>query len=118
VIAFAGATMMHTAATATDFYRGKSIDLIVGGASGGGADIYGRIVARHLGRNIPGIPKIIVKNMPGAGSAKAGYHVSKVAPPDGLTLAAIFSSAVIGPLLNDKLDRSFDPANIIYTNPQ
>ena len=56
---------------------------MVGNYPGGGFDIYARAVARHLGRNIPGNPTIVVKNMPGAGSAKAGIHISQVAPKDG-----------------------------------
>src|SRR5262245_65781019 len=57
---------------AADYYVGKTIDLVVGNYPGGGYDIYARTLGRHLGRNIPGNPAIVVKNMPGAGSAKAG----------------------------------------------
>src|SRR5215510_14469020 len=51
-------------AAANDFYAGKTIDLIIGTAPGGGIDVYGRAIARHLGRNIPGNPTIVAKNMP------------------------------------------------------
>ena len=78
--------------------------IVVGNYPGGGFDIYARAVARHLGRHIPGNPTIVVKNMPGAGSAKAGYHVSTIAPKDGLTIGAITPGAIIGPLLDDKPD--------------
>ena len=70
-------------AGAADFYAGKSIDLLIGAAPAGGYDIYGRVVARHLSRHIPGQPTIVVKNMPGAGSARAAGFISTVAPKDG-----------------------------------
>lgn len=74
---------------ADDFYAGKTIDLIVGNAPGGGFDIYARTIAQHLTRHIPGNPTVVVKNMPGAGGARAGHYVSAVAPKDGLTIGAI-----------------------------
>ena len=75
IIFVVGAGFVATPAPAADYYAGKSVDMIVGNYPGGGFDIYARAVARHLGRNIPGNPTIVVKNMPGAGSAKAGYQV-------------------------------------------
>ena len=54
-----------------DFYRGKQVKLIVGYGPGGGYDVYARLLARHLGRYIPGNPAIVVQNMPGAGSLRA-----------------------------------------------
>jgi tripartite-type tricarboxylate transporter receptor subunit TctC len=101
-------------AAAADYYAGKTIDLVVGNYPGGGFDIYARAVGRHLGRNIPGNPTIVVKNMPGAGSAKAGYHVGTVAPKDGLSIGAITPGAIIGPLLDDKPETSFDPLKVTY----
>src|ERR1051326_5665090 len=55
----------------TDFYRGRQINLVVGFGTGGGYDVYARLLARHLGRHIPGNPSIIVQNMPGAASLRA-----------------------------------------------
>ena len=68
------------------FYRGKTIRIIVGLSAGGGYDVYTRAVARHMGRHIPGNPAIVVENMVGAGSLIAANHVYKVAKPDGLTI--------------------------------
>src|SRR5262245_49445412 len=87
---------------AADYYAGKTIDYIIGGNPGGGFDIYGRVIARHLGRHIPGNPAVVAKNLPGAGGAKAGIQVSTVAPKDGLTIGAVTPGAVTGPLLDDK----------------
>jgi tripartite-type tricarboxylate transporter receptor subunit TctC len=101
-------------AAAADVYAGKTIDLIVGNSPGGGFDIYARIIARHLGRQIPGNPAIVVKNMPGAGGARAGHYVSMVAPQDGLTIGAVMPGTIMGPLLDDKPDTSFDPAKVTY----
>ena len=70
------------------YFAGKTIDLVVGNYPGGGFDIYARASDGILGRNIPGQPTVVVKNMPGAGSAKAGHHIQNIAPDDGLTIGA------------------------------
>jgi len=101
-------------AVAADYYVGKTIEVVVGNYPGGGYDIYARTVARHLGRNIPGHPAIVVKNMPGAGSAKAGHHITTVAAKDGLSIGAVTAGAIIGPLLDDKPETIFDPLKVIY----
>jgi tripartite-type tricarboxylate transporter receptor subunit TctC len=108
------ALLATTPAPAADFYAGKTIDLIVSNAPGGGFDIYARAIARHMQRHIPGNPTIVVKNMPGAGGARAGYHVNTVAPADGLTIGAIMPGTVMAPLLDDKPDTSFDPSKVLY----
>jgi tripartite-type tricarboxylate transporter receptor subunit TctC len=108
------AAVLAAPAGAADYYAGKTIELVVGNYPGGGYDIYTRTVARHLGRNIPGNPTIVVKNMPGAGSAKAGHHISTVAPKDGLTIGAVTPGAIIGPLLDDKPETIFEPLKVTY----
>ena len=70
-----------------DFYRGRQVSLIVGYGTGGGYDVYGRLVARHLGRHIPGEPTVVVQNMPGAGSLRAVNHLYTTAPKDGSAIA-------------------------------
>src|SRR6476661_1929817 len=97
----AGMAIAAAPAIAQDYYAGKTVDLVVGNYPGGGFDIYARAVARHLGRHIPGNPNVVVKNMPGAGSAKAGVHISQVAPKDGLSIGAVTPGAIVGPLLDD-----------------
>src|SRR5437763_17063451 len=74
---------------AADYYACKIIELVVGSDAGGGYDIYARALARPLPRHIPGSPTITVKNMPGAGSSRAGVFVSTVAPKDGTSMAAL-----------------------------
>src|SRR5215510_10207698 len=68
------------------FYKGKTIRLIVGLAPGGGFDTYSRVIARHMGKHIPGNPTTVVDNMPGAASMLAANYVYKAAKPDGLTI--------------------------------
>jgi tripartite-type tricarboxylate transporter receptor subunit TctC len=113
LIAAAMAAIAQPAA-AQHYYAGKTIDLVVGNYPGGGFDIYARAVARHLGRNIPGNPAVVVKNMPGAGSAKAGIHISQIAPKDGLSIGAVTPGAIVGPLLDDKPQSMFDPTKVAY----
>ncbi|TMA86694.1 MAG: hypothetical protein E6J74_31245 [Deltaproteobacteria bacterium] len=69
-----------------NFYKGKTIRLIVGLAPGGGFDAYSRVIARHIGKHIPGNPTTVVDNMPGAASLLAANYVYKAAKPDGLTI--------------------------------
>jgi tripartite-type tricarboxylate transporter receptor subunit TctC len=101
-------------ARAADFYAGKTINFIIGGEAGGGYDIYGRTIARHLGKHIPGNPNVVPSNMPGAGSARAAGYINAVAPKDGTVIAAIYPGAVIGPLLDDRTKWEFDPAKLTY----
>jgi tripartite-type tricarboxylate transporter receptor subunit TctC len=107
-------TLAPSPVLAADYYAGKTIEIVVGNYPGGGYDIYARTVGRHLGRNILGNPAIVVKNLPGAGSAKAGHHITTVAPKDGLTIGAVTPGAVIAPLLDDKPETIFDPLKVIY----
>ena len=81
-----------------DFYKDRMVTLITGYSSGGGFDLYARVVANHLGRHIPGQPRIIVQNMPGAGSMRAANHLYNVAPKDG-SVIALTRSPVIEPLV-------------------
>lgn len=76
-----------------DFYKGKNVTLLIGYPPGGGYDRYGRTVAHHIGRHIPGNPTIVVKNMPGAGSLKSANYIYNVAPKDG-TLFGIFAGGI------------------------
>ncbi len=82
-----------------DFFSGKSIRLLIGTSAGGAMDDWGRFVAQHLGKNIPGSPDIIVQNMPGAGTVIAANHIYSIAKPDGLTLAVVNPSIYIDQLL-------------------
>jgi tripartite-type tricarboxylate transporter receptor subunit TctC len=84
-----------------EFYKGRSVPLVIGYSVGSGYDIYARLLARFIGRHIPGNPTIIPQNMPGAGSLKAAMYLHGVAPKDGSVIATIGRSAPIEPLLGD-----------------
>ncbi|MGH7828279.1 MAG: Bug family tripartite tricarboxylate transporter substrate binding protein [Candidatus Binatia bacterium] len=89
-------------ATSHEFFKGKSIRLLVGTSAGGAMDDWGRFVARHLGRHIPGNPDIVVQNMAGAGTVIAANHVYSVAKPDGLTLGLVNPAIYIDQLIGAK----------------
>ena len=72
-----------------EFYKGKTIAIVVGSDSGGGYDLNARVLARYLGRHIPGNPNIIVQNKPGASSLVAANYVYEIAPKDGTVIAAV-----------------------------
>ena len=80
------------AADEDDFYRGKTITIIIPIGPGGAYDAYARLVSRHLGKQLPGNPLTIARNMPGGGGVIASNHLYNVAPRDGTTLAIITSS--------------------------
>jgi tripartite-type tricarboxylate transporter receptor subunit TctC len=88
-----GAAPAHAASD--DFYRGKTIRIIVGFAAGGGFDTYSRAIARHMGKFIPGNPTIAVENMTGAGSLIAANHVYNAAKPDGLTVGHFIGGLIM-----------------------
>jgi tripartite-type tricarboxylate transporter receptor subunit TctC len=114
LLALASAALAAAPAAAADYYAGKTVELVVGGDAGGGYDIYARAVARHLTTHIPGNPTIVVKNMPGAGSTRAGIYISTIAPKDGTSIGALMPGAIIGPLLDDKPNLQFDPTKVLY----
>jgi tripartite-type tricarboxylate transporter receptor subunit TctC len=96
-------------AMAQDFYRGKTISLIVASGPSGGYDTYARVLSPHLRRHIPGEPTIVVQNMPAAGGNAGAGHVFNVAPKDGTVLLAGQREVVFGPLLGNK-QALFEPA--------
>ncbi len=84
-----------------DFYKGKNLDMVIGFSVGGGYDIYARTVARYMGDHIPGKPRIVPKNMTGAGSRVAANYVYNVAPKDGTVLATVDQSMPLEQAVGD-----------------
>jgi hypothetical protein len=82
-------TVSANADDVADFYRGKTVTIVVGSDAGGGYDLTARALARVIGRYIPGSPQVIVQNKPGASSMIAAKFVSQVAPRDGTVIAAV-----------------------------
>jgi tripartite-type tricarboxylate transporter receptor subunit TctC len=91
-----------------DFYRANPITIVVGYAPGGGYDQAARVLAKHYGKAIPGAPKIIVRNMPGAGTIVAANHVNNTAPRDGSVIGLYADMLPLAPLLEMK-GVQFDP---------
>ena len=96
-----------------EFYRGRKIDLVIGYSPGGTYDLYARLVARHLGRHIPGRPLIVPRNMPGAGSRTAATWVYNIAPRDGTVLATADQSLSLQQAAGDARIQ-FDTTKFIY----
>lgn len=82
-------------------FDGKTVRIIVGFSAGGGFDAYARAIARHLGKHVPGMPTVIVENMPGAGSLIAANYTYNQARPDGLTIGHFIGGVVVGQLLGN-----------------
>ena len=88
------------AQSAAEPFAGKNVTLIIGFGPGGGYDLWGRTVARHIGKHLPGNPTVVPQNMPGAGSYVAASHIYGAAPKDGTVFAIIARDAALGPLSN------------------
>lgn len=87
--------------TVEEFYKGRSMPLIIGFSAGSGYDIYARLLARYMGKYIPGNPTIVPQNMPGAGSQRAAQYIYSVAPKDGSVFGTMSRSMPVEPLLGD-----------------
>jgi tripartite-type tricarboxylate transporter receptor subunit TctC len=77
------------AQAATDFFAGKQLSVLIGTTAGGGYDLYARVLARHMGRHLPGQPTLIAKNMPGAGGLTLANYLYNRAPADGTEIATV-----------------------------
>jgi tripartite-type tricarboxylate transporter receptor subunit TctC len=81
------------------FYRGRTVTIVVGYGVGGGYDAHARVLARHLGKHIPGQPAVVVQNMPGAGSLRAANYLYLAAAKDGATLGVFGRGMAMEPLI-------------------
>ena len=96
-----------------EFFARKTITVTIGYTAGGSYDLYGRMVARHLGKHVPGQPAVIAQNMPGAGSLKAANYLYEVAPKDGTALGVIVESAALEQALANPAVQ-YDAGKFIY----
>jgi tripartite-type tricarboxylate transporter receptor subunit TctC len=100
---------------AEDFYKGKTITIVVGSSSGGGYDTYARFLARNWPKYISGNPNVVVENMPGAGSLKATNYIFNVAPKDGTAVGAVQQGILFEPLfktMGSGKEAKFDPMKL------
>jgi tripartite-type tricarboxylate transporter receptor subunit TctC len=107
------AFLVSHAEAQSDFYKGKQMKIVVGASAGAASDLYARVVANHLPKQIPGKPDVIVQNMPGGGSITAANYVYSVAKPDGLTLGAVTAPIYFAQLLGRK-EVKFDWAKFAW----
>lgn len=97
----------------SSFYKGKTINLIIGFSPGGGYDLYARVLAKHISRHLPGNPTIVPQNMPGAGTLRAAMYIYSVAPKDGTVIGTFSRSMPLAPLM--KLPgANFDPIQFTW----
>ncbi len=99
----------HAVEVDADYYKNKTIFLDIGVPPGGGNDLYGRIFAKYLGSHIPGQPKVIARNMEGAGGLRVANYIYTSAPKDGTEIALVLSSAIMQPLLGEQDNARFNP---------
>lgn len=92
-------TSILYAQTPAEFYKGKVVELYIGYSVGGGYDLYARVLARHIGKHIPGNPTVIPKNMEGAGSLRLANWLAQVAPKDGSVFGTVGRGVPFDPLL-------------------
>ncbi|MBO0766882.1 MAG: hypothetical protein J2P50_20140 [Hyphomicrobiaceae bacterium] len=93
------------AQTVEEFYRGKTVNIIVGGSPGGGFDTLARVIARHIGNHIPGRPTLVARNMPGAGGTQALDYMFNSAEKDGSVLGLVNNTPPFVPLFGGSAAR-------------
>ena len=98
-VALGAYTRPATAEDVADFYRNRNLTLVIGFSVGGGYDLYARLLARHLGKHIPGQPNIVPQNREGAGSERATLYLYNAAPKDGSVIGTFSRSMAVAPLL-------------------
>jgi tripartite-type tricarboxylate transporter receptor subunit TctC len=110
-----GAVLVYSAIAhgQTPYYQGKTVRLIVSSTAGSNYDLYARLIAQYLGRNIPGKPEVVVQNMPGGGAVIGANYVYNVAKPDGLTFGTVNPASYFNQLGGNK-DVQFDWSKYIY----
>lgn len=95
------------------FYKDKTLTFVSGSAVGGGIDTYTRLVARHLSRYVPGNPRVVPQNMPGAGGITAAAHTYASAPKDGTQITMVLAGAIMDPLFGAG-PRRYDPTRFNF----
>jgi tripartite-type tricarboxylate transporter receptor subunit TctC len=108
-----GGTRLAQAQGSASFFQNKTITIDVSAAAGGGLDTYARLLSRHLGDHIPGNPKIVVSNMPGAGGQIVARHLMVRAPKDGTEIGTFFPSVLVDSLLG-KTQGGVDASKLSY----
>lgn len=107
----------HAQDSVADFYKDKRITLMIGASAGGGVDLFGRLIGKHMGRFVPGNPGFNVTNVPGAGSLTAALNLYSLAPKDGTFMAEVLPGAFTQPLMQPTLAggrAAYDPTKFSF----
>lgn len=104
----ASSSVVAHADPVADFYKGKNVTILVGYGSGGGYDVYARVMSRHFGKHVPGNPNMVVQNMPGAGSLRATNHLYVNAPKDGTMFGTFARNMPLMSVLGGNPNVQFD----------
>lgn len=104
-----GAGSVAKAQDVASFYKGKTVEMIVGASAGGSYDAYARVITRYLAAHLPGNPNIVAKNVPGAGGLIAARQLYVQAPKDGTVIGTTMRGALMEPLLGNAAQANFDP---------
>ena len=96
---FAGAFVLSSTAQAQEFYKGKTVNFLIGSAAGGGYDAYSRLISAHIGRHLPGNPTVVPQNLPGAGSIRAANQLYNVAAKDGTVIGMVDQALYLNQIL-------------------
>jgi len=109
----AAATSASAQSAVADFYRGKTVNMVIGSATGGGFDAYARLIGRYMSKHLPGSPTVVPQNVPGSGGFAAGHRVAVVAPQDGTHIGAVHPTTIVDPVLGDPR-KSTKPLDFAY----
>lgn len=108
------ATTPVAAQPSGDMFKGKTVTVFIGFSAGGGYDVYARMVARYIGKYLPGNPTVIPQNMPGAGSLTLANHIYNVAPKDGTAFGSVEGGILFEKLYNKDTPIKFDPRKFTW----
>jgi tripartite-type tricarboxylate transporter receptor subunit TctC len=116
VVVFVAALLAQSASAQTveEFYKGKRITITVGYGTGGGYDVFARLLSRHIGKYLPGNPQFVVQNMPGAGSLTAANYLYTNAPKDGTAFGLFARDMPLMALLGHNANVKFDPRKFTW----
>jgi tripartite-type tricarboxylate transporter receptor subunit TctC len=113
LLALAVAAVPARADPVGDFYHGRTISVLIGAAAGGGTDLAGRLMARYLGKYLPGNPSLVPQNMQGAGGITETNYIANSAPRDGTVIGILVRGVIQAPMLHDPTAR-YDPLKLTW----
>jgi tripartite-type tricarboxylate transporter receptor subunit TctC len=114
VLAVMGALPARAADATANFYKGKTVQVLIGFSAGGGYDIYARTLARYMGKHLPGNPTMVPQNIPGAGTLKVANYIYNVAPKDGTVIGTFARGIPMEKLLGRTVGQQFDATKFTW----